>query len=58
MYNNSANLHIFLILTLYVSSQKGNVLTCFEHESQLLPGTLDEEIKDIRVRGWVILIIT
>jgi len=57
--NNSANLHIFSIPTLYVSTQRGNILSSFQHESQLLSGTwMDEEITDIRVRDWVILIMT
>ena len=57
--NNSANLHIFSIPTLYVSTQRGNILLSFQHESQLLSGTwMDEEITDIRVRDWVILIMT
>ena len=35
------------------------ILSCFQHESQLLTGTwMDEEITDIRVRDWVILIMT
>ena len=57
--NTSANLHIFSIPTLYVLTQRGNILSCFQHESQLLSGTwMDEEITDIRVRDWVILIMT